>query len=286
MKKTIACLAVLAGAAMLALTSCKGKDKKEEPAPQVQPEPPAPPKPVLSYVPAVALYSPGALYKPDKDDDGLMIWSRSVNCGTRLEAYSYSDSGVETKTAVRIVNKEKQERNFVHVRYSGDDYWIQDVTVALKARPGVVTENDAFIYKEADIKSMTSTSLPFGTIVAVSEDAGDGKFACISVDTEKETFHDVYVKTGIIGGDKELTILALATAIEGAQSEVLRDELADALGKLSSSSDLVNERKDNVLSKAGGDALWGLDFDPTLPGVYAQGSLDIGEGPEQEKEEF
>ncbi|MBQ9538951.1 MAG: hypothetical protein IJU95_06745 [Treponema sp.] len=279
MKSKFISLSLLAGAVMLTFTSCGDKkNKKEEPAAPVQQEV-AKPEPVLSYIPAVALYNPGALYKPDKDDDGLMVWNQSVNCGTRLEAYSYSDKGVEMKTAVRIVNKEKQERQFVHVRYNGDDYWIQDVTVALKAKPGVITSDEVFLYKEADIKSMTNTSLPFGTIIAVSDEGGDSKFACVSVDTEKETFHDVFVKKECIGGDTDLTILSLAAAIEKSKNEVLRSELADALSKFNSPSDLVNERKNEVLDKMKVfDSYIPEEYNPLMPGVYAQDSMTDDDG--------
>lgn len=270
MKKTFFSLAAFAGIALLALTSCNGKNKKEEPAPQVQDEAAVEQEPVPVFLNAVALYSPGALYKQDKDDEGLMVWNRQINCGTVLEAFSYSGTGVEKKTAVRIVKEERQERSFVHVRYNGDDYWIQDITIALNAKPGVITADDTFIYKKADIKSMSSTALPFGTVVAVAETQDDDKFACISVDTEKETFHEVFVKKDSLGEGDDLTILSLIAAIGEAQNEVLRNELTEALTYYSSASEAVNEKKHEAITKVD-QKLDTWIVEESLPGIFLQG---------------
>lgn len=267
MKKHSIRLIFLAAAAATALSACKEKQTAEQPSPAPQPAAPVEQEPVLSYLPAVALYNPGALYKPDKDEEGLMVWNKSINCGTVLEAYSYSDSGVETKTAARMVKNERQERQFVHVRYNGDDYWIQDITVALEAEPNVIVADDTFIYKKADIKSMTNTSIPFGSIIAVSPQNSDEKFTCISVDTEKETFREVYVKTENVGSGNDMTILALIAAIQGAKHEVLRNELTEALAHFGSSSTAVSDKKHELMTKVAPDVdTWITE--ETLPGIF------------------
>ncbi len=266
MKKSM----VLALSAILLIAGCTKKTPEESTPQPTQPsvqEEVLPAAPVLSYLPGVALYNPGALYKPSTEEDGLMVWSRNVNCGTVLEVYSYSDSGVEMKTATRVVKKERQERQFVHVRYNGDDYWIQDVTVAVNAVPNVLIEEDTFIYKEPNVKSMTSTALPFGTIVAVSTLKGDSNFTCISVDTEKETFHDVYVKAANVGFGDDMTILALVDGIKKAKNEVLRNELADALAHFTTNSVLVDERRYEEMNKTSQN-IDGWLVEEQMPGFF------------------
>ena len=253
MKKSIALNACLAACALVLVAGCQNK-KPEEAKPSAMPQAVVqseeqPAAPTLSYLPGVALFKPGSLYKPSKEEDGLMVWSRNVNCGSVLEVYNYSDKGVEVKTATRVVNKTRQERQFVHVRYNDDDYWIQDVTLAVNAVPNVLIEEDTFIYKEPNVKSMTATALPFGTIVAVSTLKGDSNFTCISVDTEKETLHDVYVKAANVGFGDDMTILALVDGIKKAKSEVLRNELADALAHYSTNSSLVDEKRYEAINK-------------------------------------
>ncbi len=168
-------LFLLLASALAMLTGCEAKQDKKTAADQptvvieAVPTPVVPPK-ETAEIPGVMIS--GWFYTLQKDKDGadLMVADSQAVVGVPVLIYgkyaaNAEDEGVTTMKDVAVDGGGK--RNFVKVRYDGDDYWVRDYAVAVNAMPGIVRDEGLFLYTRPSLSSMGTKEIANNTIVAV-----------------------------------------------------------------------------------------------------------------------
>jgi len=132
------------------------------------PSTPAKPKPTMKGVMISGWY-----YDPVYEEDGVTIKTMSANfeaiVGTEVDVYGFYDAADENKGAemAKGVSIDGAKKDFVHVRYDGEEYYVRDYAIAVDAAAAVVTNSSAYIYTKPNLANMGKNTVPESTIVAV-----------------------------------------------------------------------------------------------------------------------
>lgn len=174
-------------------------------------------------------------------DDGTMKWAKSVVLG---DAATYLN---EKKTAVR---SDGPKRDFFHIAYNGEEYWIQDYCFEPNTRPAFISKPDTLLYKNDSLTGVTDEIIPQYLIVAVYNDSvenADNKFVKIAAySSEFYTswiVKDKFVKRENLELDENNVKAMILTQIASAsKNETIRTELfQNAIEMNSSYSDDIAE---------------------------------------------
>lgn len=203
-----------------------------------------PVQPTTTTVPAVMLWDPnGALWL--EGDDGVMVWGKvDLQAGTQFEVVCDAAKNPEIKKANRKSGGKVEEREFVRVKYDGkDNYWAQTALVSVNAKPAIVIENDTLIYNNPSLTSMTSTKIPFGKIVAVSQEGDYSPF--VKIDAKlAPNYIDIrgkYIKwEKIVSDEVDVQALQMLELAKAAKSDEVRNELLKNAKTLTPSTIVAN----------------------------------------------
>ncbi len=185
---------------------------------------------VLSFSESYAmLQDNGALWV--ENDNGEMVWKKSVSAGTILESLN------DVKNAVSLSGKKKEQpSDFAKVSYNGNEYWVKANRIA-KGKVGVITTPCA-IYKSASLSDfMTKTHFDAGTIIV--ENSPSIKICNIEMrkvqyfSTSYYAVKEVYVlESKASFNEEDMKAFILATKIKSVEDEDLKDELISSLESL------------------------------------------------------
>jgi len=110
---------------------------------------------------------------------GYMEWVRDVPAGTAIGAYRNPDKTDTFPAEIKrnaLRTSDWSRRNFVHVLYNSTDYWVQEIFIAVDAKPGVVIDGGSFLYNSADASASAGRWVGEGVELAVlnSKDSTSG----------------------------------------------------------------------------------------------------------------
>ena len=114
----------------------------------------------------------GWYYDPVYEEDGVTIKTMSADfeaiVGTEVEVYGFYDAADENKGAemLKEVPIDGAKKDFIHVRYDGEDYYVRDYSIAVDAVAAVVMNSSAYIYSKPDLANIGKNTVPESTIVA------------------------------------------------------------------------------------------------------------------------
>ncbi len=171
MKKMYAC----ALAALVLLTGCKEKKPSPvEPQVEVQEESQTPPEPQVVLIDSVMIAGGYWHLVTEGEDEGKMKWVEYAVPGTKVQAYgdpASTDSEPKAEMMRQVVRTtDKQKRDFIHITFDGHDYWAQDYSIVVNATPGVVMENNAYVFTKPSPEAMGDQKLDIGTVLGVLND--------------------------------------------------------------------------------------------------------------------
>ena len=244
------CLLLISIAA-LAFSGCKKEQQNAssnipsaENSTQTESVKSTPAQPTLTTVPGVMLWDPnGSLWL--EGDDGVMTWGKvDLQFGTQIEIVCDAAKNPEIKTAKRKSGGKIEDREFVRVKYDGkDNYWAQTALVSVNAKPAIVIENDTLIYNNPSLTSMTSTKIPFGKIVAVSQEGDYSPF--VKIDAKlAPNYIDIrgkYIKwEKIVSDEVDVQALQMLELAKAAKSDEVRNELLKNAKTLTPSTIVAN----------------------------------------------
>jgi hypothetical protein len=157
----------------------------------------------------------------------------------------------EKKTAVRLSDNE--ERQFYHIRAEGQDYWIQDLFLAVDAIPGIIFADNTFLYTEPDISAISSNALklPLYALVGVHMAESTPDFICVSAyvtDFSSTVVDKQFIKRDTVTSDSlDLRVFRLYRVAEASSNETVKRELLnDAMSLGSSFNYLISEALDKM----------------------------------------
>ena len=164
-------------ALLILIPSCKKGENQAKEETVVQEEnwtpeeigtPPAPakPKPTMKGVMISGWY-----YDPVYNEDGsLKTMSANFEAivGTQVDVYGLYNPDDENKGAelIKDVPIDGAKKDFIHVFYDGEEYYVRDYALAVDAVPAVVTNSSAYIYTKPNLAYMGRNIVPEFTIVA------------------------------------------------------------------------------------------------------------------------
>ncbi|MBO4320351.1 MAG: hypothetical protein J5857_07770 [Treponema sp.] len=114
----------------------------------------------------------GWYYDPVYNDDGslkTMAANFEAIVGTQVGVYGDYDPNDENNGAevIKDVLIDGAKKNFIHVYYDNEEYYVRDYAVAVNAAPAVVTNESAYIYTKPNLANLGKSTVPDLTIVAV-----------------------------------------------------------------------------------------------------------------------
>ncbi len=112
----------------------------------------------------------GSLWTLNKD--GYMDWLRDMPAGTRVGAYKNTDANESYPAEIRrdaLRTSDWSRRNFVHIVYDSNEYWVQEIFIAVDAKPAIVIESGTPLFSEPSTESKAERWLGQGTLIAVSK---------------------------------------------------------------------------------------------------------------------
>ncbi len=216
MKKTVVYSAVMVLALAVLFAGCN-KSESTEPSVQTSSESTAPV--VKNEAPQYALridsvITDGSYW--NLNGEGKMDWVQYAIPGVIVQVYANVDMDYEMmKDVVRTTDGAK--RNFYHVYCPeiGEDYWVQDYSLAINAYPAVIyCEEDgkcASVYKTPDLAATGNRNLDDFTIVACFNEQPDldtydhaDKFTHVQLYDKKDGTVTGYVRNSYVDSDKTL----------------------------------------------------------------------------------
>ena len=114
----------------------------------------------------------GWYYDPVYNDDGslkTMAANFEAIVGTEVGVYGSYDPSDENNGAevIKDVLIDGAKKDFIHVLYDNEEYYVRDYAVAVNATAAVVTNPSAYIYTKPNLANLGKTTVPELTIVAV-----------------------------------------------------------------------------------------------------------------------
>jgi len=114
----------------------------------------------------------GWYYDPVYNDDGslkTMAANFEAIVGTQVEVFGAYDPDDENLGAevIKDVLIDGAKKDFIHVLYDNEEYYVRDYAVAVNAAPAIVTNSSAYIYTKPNLANLGKTIVPTNTIVAV-----------------------------------------------------------------------------------------------------------------------
>jgi hypothetical protein len=248
----------------LVMTGCNGKKKPEEPSAPVVSESTESgsyeEEEYESYAAPVAEVKPGMTgvmisgwyYLPVTLKDGSVTMEGNFEAivGTEVDVFGSYDPNDENGGAemMKDVVVDGQKKNFIHIKYDGEEYWVRDYAVAVNADAAIVSseKSDTYLYTKPDLSNMGSRIVPGNTIVAVFRDGPEnGKFEKIRyyVPDGKTYTVNGYLPSGKVDADnnKVLAVQCInkynSLVGKGGVDEAVLDELIENASMLGISMD-------------------------------------------------
>ena len=114
----------------------------------------------------------GWYYDPVYNDDGslkTMAASFEAIVGTEVGVYGTFDPSDENNGAevIKDVLIDGAKKDFIHVLYDNEEYYVRDYAVAVNAVSAVVTNESAYLYTKPNLANLGKNTVPDLTIVAV-----------------------------------------------------------------------------------------------------------------------
>lgn len=179
-------IALLSALTLAGLSSCKGKAKQSsETATVVQGTEAAIEEDFTDFTeqeyvePTISADIPGVMiagwyYDKSEDKDGNVVMSYNFEAvvGTKVQVFGSYDPSAEFEGADFVKNAivDGNKRDFIHILYDGEEYWVRDYSIAVNAFPGVTSEDNLYLYTKPDLSLLGKRSVPVGTILAVFND--------------------------------------------------------------------------------------------------------------------
>lgn len=104
------------------------------------------------------------------NSEGYMEWLRDIPAGTKVGAYKNTDTEESYPAEIKrdvLRSSDWGKRNYVHIVYNSNDYWVQEIFIAVDAKPAIVLESGTPIFPAADPESHAERWLGQGTLIAV-----------------------------------------------------------------------------------------------------------------------
>jgi hypothetical protein len=212
-------------------------------------------EPEMIMVPSVVLYDTAAKWA--EDENGNMDYRKDSESGEIVQVFMIPDPAdantliPEKKEAVRLSDNEKRE--FYHIMAEGEPFWIQDVFVGVDAVPGIVLQDNAFLYSKPEIAAMYTDArkLPQYFTLAVHTAESNSDFACISAyvfDFNNPVIDKQFIKREMVTTDAlDHQVYRLYEIAESNSNETVKREiLNDALPMGSKFNYLVVEALDRL----------------------------------------
>ena len=164
-------------AILFLVPACKKDNAQSNQAAQVQDdgwvsseaEEAAPVRPVPSMK---GVMISGWYYDPVYNDDGslkTMAANFEAIVGTEVGVYGTFDPSDENNGAevIKDVLIDGAKKDFIHVLYDNEEYYVRDYAVAVNAVSAVVTNESAYLYTKPNLANLGKNTVPDLTIVAV-----------------------------------------------------------------------------------------------------------------------
>ncbi len=188
-------------------------------------------KPTISYATATVIYDEMALWTENADGD--MVWLMTLSRGTPFQTIK-EDGEFVTKEADRIISKKKEKRKFIKALYEDKECWAQENMTANDSKPGVILEENTWLYNNPDMLETPKVKVGSGLLVAVHNNGEENGFEKISLLDEKGTLRkDVYVKKNSVSIAKnEVATIVLKSKFDGIEDEIVKQEVLEVLNLL------------------------------------------------------
>ena len=192
----------------------------------------------------------GWYYDPVYNDDGslkTMAANFEAIVGTQVEvfgAYNPDDDNLGAEV-IKDVLIDGAKKDFIHVLYDNEEYYVRDYALAVNAAPAVVTNSSAYIYTKPNLANLGKTIVPTNTIVAVfsgdiPEDE-DGRFEKIRYyvpDGKTYTVNGYLMNSSLSFNANEIAVVQVADKLnklkaEGKADKTVLEELEWTLADLS-----------------------------------------------------
>lgn len=157
-------------------------------------------------------------------DDGKMKWAKTVVLG------DVADYLGEKKEATRT---DGPKRDFFHVNFKGDEYWIQDYCFEPNTVPAFIAKPDTLIYKTDSLTGVTDEVIPKYLVVAVYKDSLEdkgNKFVKIAA-YSSDLYYSWIVKEKFVKrenietGENNVNAMILAQIASESKNDTVRGEL-------------------------------------------------------------
>lgn len=114
----------------------------------------------------------GWYYDPVYNEDGSLKTMKAnfeAIVGTQVGVYGSFNPDDENNGAevIKDVPIDGAKKDFVHVFYDGEEYYVRDYAVAVNAEAAVVINPSTYIYTRPNLANMGKSTVPESTIVAV-----------------------------------------------------------------------------------------------------------------------
>lgn len=192
----------------------------------------------------------GWYYDPVYNDDGslkTMAANFEAIVGTQVEvfgAYNPDDDNLGAEV-IKDVLIDGAKKDFIHVLYDNEEYYVRDYALAVNAAPAVVTNSSAYIYTKPNLANLGKTIVPTNTIVAVfsgdiPEDE-DGRFEKIRYyvpDGKTYTVNGYLMNSSLSFNANEIAVVQVVDKLnklkaEGKADKTVLEELEWTLEDLS-----------------------------------------------------
>lgn len=206
--------------------------------------------PVLPVPTMKGVMISGWYYDPVYNDDGslkTMAANFEAIVGTQVEVFGLYDPDDDNLGAevIKDVLIDGAKKDFIHVLYDHEEYYVRDYALAVNAAPAVVTNSSAYIYTKPNLANLGKTIVPTNTIVAVfsgdiPEDE-DGLFEKIRYyvpDGKTYTVNGYLMNSSLSFNANEIAVVQVADKLnklkaEGKADKTVLEELEITLEDLS-----------------------------------------------------